>query len=69
MFVALLLMSLGIGQLSANPPRYFGVTDPEVNHVYHAIGKFICIVCWVGVEGFLFLFGGLCSQGGVYLPM
>ena len=69
MFVALLLMSLGIGQLSANPPRYFGVTDPEVNHVYHAIGKFICIVCWVGVEGFCICLA-VCAPGvGFYPPM
>ena len=71
MLVVLLILSFA-GRLSANLPCYFGHLDPDINHVFHAIGKSICIVVlfflysidllsWVGLGtvGFLFLFGCL----------
>ena len=71
MFIALFIVLLGIGRISASPPRYLLATDPEINHVYHAIGKFICIVVLGWYRGFFFFFfSAVCAPGvGSYLSM
>ena len=46
--LGLLLMFMAAGQIRANP-CYFGHLDPDINCVFHAIGRFICLG---GVRGF-----------------
>ena len=59
--LVLLLMFVAAGQIRATP-SYFGHLDPDINCVFHAIGRFICLG---GVRGFFFLFLLGCLSRGV----